>query len=400
MDETNVKNLIATYIEATKKNKIFLKYNLNILDEIHANENAHTRILLRILDYINDNGQKIFLKYFIDMLNTTLTSSISITGNELNCCDISGQFAFIDGYITTENSAIIIENKINNAIDQYHQLENYINTSKMKYEKSHIYVVYLTENGSKKPSEDSLTKNAKEWLGYESENKKGRFIEINYRDHILNFLDRCLKEIYTSDATDEEILSSALIQYKNYLEGRFGMRKNEIEYNEKMDEDILQALELKSESPLKRFDEIEKIKNEMINTLDRIKFAPRRTLAEQIIEYYKNTEYIKLFDEPIIWIDNIRTLILVFPNFEFQNDKYKLDVNISFDSFILKVKRADNKDLSNIELCNIFKTLGFNELYEKKVEDNKFESTGCDLKTELDNLFKVLKEAQYKKSQV
>ena len=44
-----------------------LPYQVNILDEIHANENAHTRILLSLLRY-EDNHDFPILKSFINLI--------------------------------------------------------------------------------------------------------------------------------------------------------------------------------------------------------------------------------------------------------------------------------------------------------------------------------------------
>ena len=37
---------IKNFTAKKKKNASLLQYNLNLIDELHANENAHTRILL------------------------------------------------------------------------------------------------------------------------------------------------------------------------------------------------------------------------------------------------------------------------------------------------------------------------------------------------------------------
>ena len=47
---------IKNFTAKKKKNASLLQYNLNLIDELHANENAHTRILLKLLDY--ESNQK------------------------------------------------------------------------------------------------------------------------------------------------------------------------------------------------------------------------------------------------------------------------------------------------------------------------------------------------------
>ena len=43
-----------------------LPYHFNLIDELHANENAHTRILLKLLSY-NISGEYVFFKSFISI---------------------------------------------------------------------------------------------------------------------------------------------------------------------------------------------------------------------------------------------------------------------------------------------------------------------------------------------
>lgn len=50
------------------KEKQHLPYRMNIIDELHANENAHTRILLQLLRY-KANGKYPILSSFLEMAN-------------------------------------------------------------------------------------------------------------------------------------------------------------------------------------------------------------------------------------------------------------------------------------------------------------------------------------------
>lgn len=45
-----------------------LPYNFNLIDELHADENAHTRILLKLLSY-HAEGDYTFEDLFLSMMN-------------------------------------------------------------------------------------------------------------------------------------------------------------------------------------------------------------------------------------------------------------------------------------------------------------------------------------------
>ena len=100
-------------------------YQVNLLDEIHANENAHTRILTAFLKYIR-NGKHAILESYVDMaLNLQNLQPLKIEKPIINFND-----EFIDCFIYEVGKyAIIIENKIHWAVDQDKQIDRYINTA-------------------------------------------------------------------------------------------------------------------------------------------------------------------------------------------------------------------------------------------------------------------------------
>ena len=259
---------IKKFTEIKKKNASLLQYNLNLIDELHANENAHTRILLKLLDY-ESNQKKVILEEFLNLLNEKLVNQkIPI----LDDYRITGQFEFIDGYIWSDSKkvAIIIENKINWACDQDEQIQRYIETAKQYgIDEKNIFVVYLTDTGIKKAADYSFTDYTKKMLDWKDPENQGRYIESNYLNDILPFLYEIFDKLSFSK---ENILKAAIFQYIDYLEGRFGMRKNEKEYNMAMNSDILKILNLgENLSKKEKFDKIEELQWELWNTLDNVK---------------------------------------------------------------------------------------------------------------------------------
>ena len=267
MQENEIARIINEYLKSKRVRESRRMYNLNIIDELHANENAHTRILLKLLSY-ERGGKKIVLEDFITLINEHISNSemkIKFSGKS----KIFSQFNFIDGYVKSSDGwAIIIENKINWAADQENQIDRYIQRAiDDGVPKDKIYVVYLTADGSKKVSGYSFTKEGNV-LGYVDENETGRFVELNYQDDIL----RLLKNLSSLD-DEEKILNSAIVQYIDYLEGLFGTRKSEKEYNDAMNESLLKILNL-SGTDAEKYEQIENLQwelGELQNRLDSIK---------------------------------------------------------------------------------------------------------------------------------
>ncbi|MBE7691232.1 PD-(D/E)XK nuclease family protein [Tenacibaculum piscium] len=212
-------NLIEEFNDLQKIKKSKIPYQINLLDEIGTNENAHSRFFLKFLSY-KSNGEFLFLRKFLDSL-----------GGEFKKIKIdnpifTAEKERIDVLISDKdgNYSIIIENKINNAPDQPNQIVRYINIQKNNgFHIDNIYVLYLTDNGSKKPSEKSFPKEKREILNE-------RYSEINFKNEILKWL----KSLIISCKEEEVLLKSALLQYIDYLEGRFNRRKIETGMNNEL----------------------------------------------------------------------------------------------------------------------------------------------------------------------
>ena len=185
--------------------------------------------------------------------------------------EISNQFSYMDGFIYKQNECcIIIENKIHWAKDQYKQIESYIKSSSndVSIDKQKIYFVYLTSDGNKKPSTESFTYEAKDILGYTDEENPGRFIQMNYRDHILPFLNNVLE---MASFSKENILKTAVVQYINHLEGCFGLRKSEEEYKNVMMEKLSEVLLKECANEVERLNKIKETQTAVYVMLENLK---------------------------------------------------------------------------------------------------------------------------------
>ena len=186
-------------------------YHINIISELHDNENAHSRILMQLLRY-KDGDRYPILESFINTMGMVGKIEPEI---EIVLPSITNERERIDGLIEEPNKyAIIVENKIWGAADRNNQIERYVHAViRHGIPKEKIYVIYLTSDGSKEVSDWSLTDKAKGIL-------QERFISMNYRYHILPWLK---EDVLPNCKVKEEFLYSAVHQYIDYLEDINGL---------------------------------------------------------------------------------------------------------------------------------------------------------------------------------
>lgn len=217
--ETNEKidllNLAKKYAELFNKEKDNFPYRLNVINELHDDENAHSRILIRLLQY-KDKDEYTWLKFFVNRMKDYCEGEfdIEISNPKIKTEHDTGD-GRIDGFIWEEGKyAIIIENKIWNAPDQKEQIDRYVNYVNQHHEvkDENIYVIYLTLDGSKEVSENSLSDITKNNLG-------NRFITMNFQDDIIPWLE---DDILPNCKVKEKCLGSAVYQYIDYLKDRLG----------------------------------------------------------------------------------------------------------------------------------------------------------------------------------
>ena len=105
-------------------------------------EVAHSMILAGLL------GEKVILNNFLD---TFLSSS----SNHEALCDyeIKREFNHIDVSLENESNFIIIENKVNDAIEQPHQIFQYVEDAKKTGK--NVFVIYLNSVARNFPTEKS-----------------------------------------------------------------------------------------------------------------------------------------------------------------------------------------------------------------------------------------------------
>ena len=195
----------------------------NVIDELHADENSHTRILASLLrvDCVRQS--------FLHMIRGKLKSPDCILPQKTIVHTTSDEVKIFSQYVDAqlvhqdinreESFAIIIENKIKGAIDQDRQLERYVETIKNSYQikMNRIVIIYLTLKGEKDAPKSSLTA--------ETKNMVHAYVPLSYKDDIIPWLETQLSFPLIA-IQKEPYLVSGITQYIHHLRGLINERQN------------------------------------------------------------------------------------------------------------------------------------------------------------------------------
>jgi hypothetical protein len=251
-----------------------LPYHINVIDELHVNENANSRILAALLQY-KENGEYTLLKSFVK--NRLNKWDIDVSEPQITSEDLR-----IDLLVQEKGKyAIIFENKIYDAVHQKNQLARYI--IKMRNEDfadDQIFVVFLppqkyepTDCSWKKPiKECEICCDASRCPIKEKESLKAsfkdRFQIITFRDDIIAWLE---EDVIPNCRQKETFLYTAAMQYLDYLKGYFDLRTINKNMNMELQEYLIGKLHLEDEKNGKKkleildkkINEIQQLLNEM-----------------------------------------------------------------------------------------------------------------------------------------
>jgi len=276
----NILDALSGFYSVYSEEKRKLPYSINLLDELHANENAHSRILSKLLQFpekIQDQTFYPILDLFLKKLEEPFSNLVQ------HKLIITCEKHRIDLLIHDTEYAIIIENKINGAVDQGGQLKNYYDKIKKSIPENKIYMLYLSSHGGS-PSIDSLPTEVRISLG-------NRYREIDYQNTIFSFLTNDVHKYITSNKEQDPTvrnMQAALEQYIDYLAGRFHIREGEKNMREALQKYIADALGMVRSSDgnlnsdinyLSLLQEKRGVMGEMVATLDGMEEDLLGTLA-------------------------------------------------------------------------------------------------------------------------
>lgn len=240
-------------IENFNNNKPF---QLNVIESASRGklkETGHSRILADLLKI--QSIQESFLKRFL-----------GITLDEKEP-EVTAEEGRIDVSIRGKRQCIIIENKVNDAVDQPKQLFRYVDQCKSKFSIEQIYVIYLNSDNYNKPSEDSICgedkKNVMDQLG-------NRFKIINYKYDIFEWLQYTkYAKVYDEDIKQPHI-ESALDQYIEYLKKKFNITN---EYTNMLIETLYKELDIENLSEADKYLKLKEVRenvSDLISAVDNV----------------------------------------------------------------------------------------------------------------------------------
>lgn len=316
-----------------KKKKI--PYNINVIDELHINENGHSRILYKLLQYGKEEHNYELLNSLMDYIKKKYPQKKSFQRIHVEKPVITQEDKRIDLWIRDSSYSIIFENKIYNAIDQESQLSRYIDKTKELshgYKDSDIYIIYLSQIGQEPE--------AQTWGKYKDTFQE-RYLNLSFRNDVLPWLK---EDVLPNIRVKDIYLHSAVLQYIDYLEGMFFLRNS----NNKLLMDLTDLLkkELKLEDgkgPIENYQIIQsKLNdlNEVVNALASISskyrdaiYADWKKRTHSMYPKLNPCQYNDYTDVSIPYVDgkNICVWLGTEPNFplfcqvEFKGEKVSKD---------------------------------------------------------------------------
>lgn len=275
----NFVNEILSEIDRLKRQEPF---PINLLEEVHLHddgedeyasnmkENSHSRILRSLLSFRYEDNYVLLnslIQYIAEISGASSQwKAISIESPEKPV----NEMGRIDLLIHEKGKyALIFENKINNAGDQPNQIARYIDFIKKDfgYRNDQIFIIYLSSEGE--DPTDQTWKN--DTVDYKIP-FKDRYVNLSYKKDILPWLreaSQCIQKM-----PQENLLTSALIQYINYLEIKYMQRPidnsvkkaicSKLELDKKNKGEQLKTIIEQSESTMMVKDYLDSIKTDLL----------------------------------------------------------------------------------------------------------------------------------------
>lgn len=259
-------DLLIEYGQKKHEEELKLSYHLNVIDELHINENSHSRILHKLLLYRSPNGDYPILQSLVSQLGEKCSSFKTI---KIQDPIITQEKERIDLWVRDKTYTLIFENKVYNAKDQEAQLERYVEkslyTHKYRHNLGDIYVVYMPQR-SGEPAEQS-------WGRYKGSSiEKMRYVNFSFLDGVLPWLKyKIISSATIGYDTKDELFHTAIKQYIDYLEGLFSLRNYQQPMNTTLENLIKDRLNLneckddfeKFEKLAEQYDECTNLRNKL-----------------------------------------------------------------------------------------------------------------------------------------
>lgn len=241
------------YLERIRKMRVEAEidkhYATNILDILNPTEPLVSKILCSFLSF-TQNGKFSLWRSFTEKF----LSRCGFDNKWINKPIFSSEENRIDILVKEQSYAVIVENKIHDAVFQRNQLARYINVTKSLTNEDNVFIVllpYESSDGYIEDIPDSVWRLPCDWkvsnnerkcalrgdstlcacdIENLSENKQKEFKCkdcINFKENYLNrtkvldntFLDWLDQEIGKKNSADDAIMQSAMLLFSDYFKG-------------------------------------------------------------------------------------------------------------------------------------------------------------------------------------
>ena len=285
MKEENTLDFARAFSEAKQRLEANLPFHLNIIEELYIDEVGHSRILAKLFQYQSNSGNYEILESFVDYIVRKVRKE-SFGSIKVVSPEVTQEKEHIDIWVRDGNNyAIIMENKVYNAVDQEAQLSRYIEkTIKYGYHEDQIYVIYLSQNGGE-PDKHS-------WGNYK-EAFQNRYVNLSFRNNILPWLKTF---VLPHVRIKETVLRSAIEQYIDYMEGLFDQREQNDTVKMEKEKMIAEKLNLdqfedgfkKVEVLQNKIEEVGDLYNQLVSLKNKYYDEARERLLFPIIQQWNS----------------------------------------------------------------------------------------------------------------
>lgn len=341
----NLSTQVADIITKYKESRPF---HFNVIEAVcHGSfkETGHSLILANMLK--NKQIQKSFLERFLSIKSDYL--------------EVTAETDRVDVALKGDNIFVIIENKVNGAIEQKSQVYRYVHKigiDQYGYNMDQIYVVYLNPTDRTTPSNESLC----------DENKKNNVFDDLGTDHysVLSYKYDVLDWLRKITIDNEPHISSALDQYIDFLEHKFNISLLDEKMNSDIKNILFEELQIKNKSFEEQIEVLENQKEkvqDLLNTIDNVKNELKtehsnrtiREWQEQIesslhIKFHIDNHCFRIRLKNNVWLgiwdgnDSSEKR----PYWGFQYTAYRSNNESELDKNIESILKKSNFDLSKI----------------------------------------------------
>lgn len=322
-----------------KEEQSKLPYHINVIDELHPDENAHSRIFAQLLRFKENTTYPFLVSFF----NKLCKFDIQVDTPIVRKVDSNGR---IDIPIFDKRYVVLIENKVTDkAIDQNTsqggQLARYIESIiiRNRKKKEDIYIIY-TPKYTRQPTDDAWIN--KDGHCYKEEFKK-RFCSASYRDDIYPWL---VNEVLPNIAITNTYLHSAVQQYIDHLEGLFDIRKINETMNMRLQDFLKKELDIENQTPREALEILSEKEHELNNVLKQIQVL-KSSYTNEIKEFLK-----------IEFSEWKYLLKKDFPNLEIIEDKFQLKNYIINIGIKFSIRENDYSVVLESNISNLYIGIG------------------------------------------